>query len=94
MDREDLSPEEESLLEFLAARVEEYEDSVCPPTTVSPKDVLVHLMSAQRLEVEDLVGIFGGQENALKVMSGEASITQDQAEALGTLCGVTSALFT
>lgn len=90
---EELTPEENSLLELLSVLVEAYEDSQFPMEPSSPQNVLLHLMEARELKQSDLVDVIGSKGIVSEVVNGKRSISKAQAKALGEFFHVSPALF-
>ncbi|MFB2980712.1 type II toxin-antitoxin system HigA family antitoxin [Microseira sp. BLCC-F43] len=90
---EELSPEENSLLELLSILVETYEDSQFPEEASSPQAVLLHLMEARGLKQVDLVEIIGSKGVVSEIVNGKRSISKAQAKALGEFFNLSPALF-
>lgn len=90
---EELSPEENSLLELLSILVEMYEDSRFPLESASPQEVLLHLMDARGLKQADLVEVIGSKGVVSEIVNAKRSISKAQAKALGEFFHVSAALF-
>ncbi|HEY9599089.1 MAG TPA: transcriptional regulator [Cyanophyceae cyanobacterium] len=90
---EELTPEENSLLELLSILVEIYEDSQFPGEPSSPQNILLHLMDARELKQSDLVGVIGSKGIVSEIVNGKRSISKAQAKALGEFFHVSPALF-
>jgi HTH-type transcriptional regulator/antitoxin HigA len=90
---EELTPEENSLLELLSILVEIYEDSQFPVESSSPQNILLHLMDARELKQSDLVGVIGSKGIVSEIVNGKRSISKAQAKGLGEFFHVSPALF-
>ncbi|NER21547.1 MAG: transcriptional regulator [Symploca sp. SIO1B1] len=90
---EELTPEENSLLELLSILVEIYEDSQLSLEPSSPQDILLHLMDARQLKQSDLVGVIGSKGIVSEIVNGKRSISKAQAKALGEFFHISSSLF-
>lgn len=90
---EELSPEENTLLELLSILVEIYEDSQFPVEPSSPQNILLHLMDARELKQSDLVGVIGSKGIVSEVINGKRSISKAQAKALGEFFHISPAVF-
>jgi HTH-type transcriptional regulator / antitoxin HigA len=90
---EELSPEENLLLETLAILVEAYEDSQLPLESSSPQEVLLHLMEVRELKQVDLVEVIGSKGVVSEIVNGKRSISKAQSKALGDFFNVSPALF-
>jgi HTH-type transcriptional regulator / antitoxin HigA len=88
-----LSPEEERLLETLAILVESYEDEHYPMPEVSPNEVLKFLIEENGLKQSNLLHIFGSSGIASEVISGKRSISKAQAKKLAEFFKVSVELF-
>ncbi|MGC2235203.1 MAG: hypothetical protein WA584_03525 [Pyrinomonadaceae bacterium] len=89
----ELSPEEERLLETLAILVESYEDEHYPMPEVSPNEVLKFLIEENGLKQSDLLHIFGSSGIASEVVNGKRSISKAQAKKLAEFFKVSVELF-
>ncbi|MBD2292628.1 helix-turn-helix domain-containing protein [Anabaena sphaerica FACHB-251] len=90
---EELSLEENSLLELLSILVEIYEDSQFSLESASPQEILLHLMDARGLKQADLVEVIGSKGVISEIVNGKRSISKAQAKALGDFFNVSAALF-
>ncbi|NEQ65097.1 MAG: transcriptional regulator [Symploca sp. SIO2D2] len=90
---EELTPEENSLLELLSILVEIYEDSQLTLEPSSPQDILLHFMDARQLKQSDLVGVIGSKGIISEIVNGKRSISKAQAKALGEFFHISSSLF-
>lgn len=90
---EELTLEENSLLELLSILVEIYEDSQFPVEPSSPQNILLHLMDARELKQSDLVGVIGSKGIVSEIVNGKRSISKAQAKALGEFFHISPALF-
>lgn len=88
-----LSPEEERLLDLLSTLVERYEDEteIFPPSP--PHRTLQFLMEQNDLRQVDLVKIFGSSGRVSEVVNGKRTISKVQAKALGEFFKVSPELF-
>ena len=89
----DLSPEESALLETMAILIQAHDDrqNTLPP--VSPREMLAYLMEAGAKTAKDLLPVFGMRGRVAEVLSGNRSISKEQAKKLATLFRVTADLF-
>ncbi|MFB8792194.1 MAG: transcriptional regulator [Potamolinea sp.] len=90
---EELTLEENSLLELLSILVEIYEDSQFPVEPSSPQNILLHLMDARELKQSDLVGVIGSKGIVSEIVNGKRAISKAQAKALGEFFHISPALF-
>lgn len=93
LSRQNLTPEEDALLELLVKLIEDFEDKHYQLNTSTPHSRLVHLMDARSIEAEDLREIMGSSEAVVEVINDRLEITKKQAEDLGRLFHVDPGLF-
>ena len=89
----ELSPEEERLLELLAVLIETYEDEHYPIPELSPIEVLKFLMEERKLKQSDLFHVFGSSGITSEVVNGKRSISKEQAKKLAKHFKVSVELF-
>jgi HTH-type transcriptional regulator/antitoxin HigA len=90
---ENLSTEEEKLLDLLSNLVEEYEDEHYPMPDVPPHEVLKFLMQENDYKQKDIVHIFGSSGITSEVVNGKRSISKAQAKKLAEFFRVSVELF-
>src|SRR5262249_28524222 len=90
---EDLSPEEETLLELLAHLIEDFERRYYQPESATPLEVLHELMAANGLKQADMVPIFGSKGIVSEVVNGKRGISKANAKALGKFFNISPAAF-
>jgi HTH-type transcriptional regulator/antitoxin HigA len=90
---ENLTLEEDRLLDLLSALVERYEDETEDFPDSPPHRLLKFLLEQNDLQPEDLVKIFGSRERVAEAISGERSINKTQAKSLAKFFNVTPDLF-
>jgi len=90
---ENITPEEEKLLDLLSNLVEAYEDEHYPMPDVSPNEALKFLMEQNDLKQRDLVPIFTSSGIISEVVSGKRSISKTQAKKLAAFFNVSAELF-
>lgn len=90
---DNLTPEEERLLDLLSALVERYEDETEDFPASPPHRVLRFLMEQNDLQQVDLVKIFGSSGRVSEVVNGKRGISKAQAKALGEFFKVSPELF-
>ncbi|MEP7337230.1 MAG: transcriptional regulator [Acidobacteriota bacterium] len=90
---EQLTPEEERLLDLLSALVERYEDETEDFPDSVPHRILQFLMKQNDLQQAALVQIFGSSGRASEVVNGKRGISKAQAKALGEFFKVSPELF-
>jgi HTH-type transcriptional regulator / antitoxin HigA len=83
--RNDLTSEEDTLLELLVKLIEDFEDKHYQINSSTPASRLLHLMEAQNLKVDDLINVFGSLEVVNKAIKGELEFSAKQAEALAKI---------
>ncbi len=89
----ELSPEEERLLELLVVLIETYEDEHYPIPELSPIEVLKFLMEERKLKQSDLFHVFGSSGITSEVVNGKRSISKEQAKKLAKHFKVSVELF-
>lgn len=90
---ENLSPEEDKLLDLLSDLIEVYEDRVYPIEDATPLQMLKFLMGENDLKQSDLLHIFGSSGIASEVINGKRSISKTQAKKLAEFFKVSVELF-
>jgi HTH-type transcriptional regulator / antitoxin HigA len=90
---DNLTPEEDRLLDLLSALVERYEDETEDFPASPPHRILLFLMEQNDLQQVDLVKIFGSSGRVSEVVNGKRSISKTQAKALGEFFKVSPDLF-
>ena len=88
-----LSNEESQFLSLIVTLIEDYESKHYPMGDVSPHAVLLHLMEYSGTCENDLVGSIGPREIVAEIVSGNRSINQVEAKALGEYFQVSANLF-
>lgn len=90
---ENLSPEEEKLLDLVSDLVEKYESEHFSFPAVSPTEILKFLMEQNDLKQSDLISVFGSSGVASEVTNGKRSISKAQAKKLAEFFKVSAELF-
>jgi HTH-type transcriptional regulator/antitoxin HigA len=90
---QNLSPEEQRLLETMAILVESYEDEHYSMPEIAPNDALKYFMEERELKQKDLVHIFGSTGITSEVVNGKRSISKAQAKKLAEFFKVSVELF-
>lgn len=90
---DDLSFEENALLELLVKLISDFEEEFYPIRDASPQEVLVELMTARDLKQKDLTEVFGSKSRASEAISGKREISKSQAKALAEFFNVSVELF-
>ncbi|WP_293189318.1 MULTISPECIES: transcriptional regulator [unclassified Microcoleus] len=83
LSRNNLTPEEDTLLELLVKLIEDFEETHYQINASTPHSRLLHLMDARNLQPADLVEIIGTIEIVTQIINNQLEITNKQAEALG-----------
>jgi HTH-type transcriptional regulator/antitoxin HigA len=91
--RSELSAEEGALLELLIALIEKFEADHYPIPERNPLSTLLHLMEANEIERQDLLGVFSSLEIVNRVIEGERAIERGEAQALASYFQVDASLF-
>lgn len=90
---ENLSPEEEKLLDLISDLIEKYEDERYPFPEVPPNEILKFLMEENGYKQSDLLHVFGSSGIASEVVNGKRSISKAQAKKLAEFFKVSVELF-
>lgn len=80
---DNLSPEEEALLDVMTTLIEHYEEKAHPIPDAPPHRVLRTLMENRGLRQKDMMHIFRSSGTLSEVLSGKRAISKSQAKALG-----------
>ena len=92
-ERDDLSPEEQTLAEMLTLLIEDYEAQHYPLPRVSPNESLRALLEERGLKHKDIWPILGNKGAASEILSGHRSISKAQAKRLAEFFRVPIDLF-
>lgn len=90
---ENMSPEEDKLLQLLAKLIEDFEKRYYQPEDATPLEVLQHLMESRDVKQTHLWEVFGSKGVASEVLSGKRGISKTHARALADYFHVTADLF-
>jgi HTH-type transcriptional regulator / antitoxin HigA len=93
MSQEELTIEEETLLELWALLIEEYEGKYYPIPQATPRDILLHLIEVREIKQVELVGVIGSKGVVSEVVNGKRAISKAQAKALGEFFNVNPSVF-
>jgi len=93
LSRNNLTPEEDTVLELLVKLIEDFEENHYQINASTPHSRLLHLMDARSLEPADLVEIMDTIEIVTQIINNQLEITKKQAEALGKFFHVNPGLF-
>lgn len=88
-----LSPEEGQLLDLLVTLIERYEKEHYPIDSVSPREMLQHLMEVHGLTHKDVWLLFNSKGVASEVLNGHREISKAVAKKLADFFHVSPALF-
>lgn len=91
---EDLSPEEDAMINLFVLLVEVYEDEHYPmPKIAQPVDFLKHFMEVRGTKQIDLLPVFGSKSVISEVVNGKRSISKAHARKLADFFNVSADLF-
>ena len=93
MSRQELTPEENALLELLVKLIEDFEDKHYQINTSTPQSRLLHLMEARGLKKADLSAILGSSKVTDEILNKQLEISKEKAKALGEFFYVDPSLF-
>ena len=82
-DEEELSPEEERLVDLLSDLIQQYDEEYYPIKDLPPHEMLRSLMDDNDLGYQDIWQLFGSKDIAPAVLNGTCAISRAQAEKLG-----------
>ncbi len=89
------TPEEDTLLTLLIALIEKFEQEHYPLLEINHHSMLLHLMEAQNIQYEDLIGVIDADKNVVfELVNGKRQISKEQAKVLGKFFHVSPDLFT
>lgn len=88
-----LSPEEDRLLDLLSTLAEDWEEAHHPIPETPGYRILQHYMQIRDLRQADLQPILGPRAVTSAIVNGKRPITAEQANQLGSLFGVSPAVF-
>lgn len=95
MHRQNLTPEEDELLDLLVILIERFEQEYYAiGQTSTPHSMLLFLMDQQDIKQSDLVGVIGSEKIVSEVILGKQEISKAQAKTLGEFFKVDPILFT
>jgi HTH-type transcriptional regulator / antitoxin HigA len=94
MNKQMTSLEETRLLDLFVILVEKFESEHYPSQNLStPHSRLLHLMEANQLQSDDLIGVFGSSDLAAEIIEGKRSIDKTHAQKLSDRFNLPSTLF-
>ena len=85
--------EENAILELLITLIEKFEEENYPIPQGTPHSMLLHLMEAQDIKQENLVGVIGTREVVSEIINGKRNISKTQAKNLAKFFCVDVSLF-
>jgi HTH-type transcriptional regulator/antitoxin HigA len=85
--------EEDAILELLITLIEKFENENYPIAAGTPHSMLLHLMEANGIKQENLIGVIGSRGVVSEVVNGKRSISKAQAKALAEFFSVDVGLF-
>jgi len=90
-----LGPEESALLQLMVLLVQDYESNQngLAEESVTPLEMLKHLMEAHSHTAKDLWDVIGDKGTVSKILNGVRQISKAQAKRLGEFYGVSLAMF-
>jgi len=81
------------ILELLVTLIEKFEAEQYPIPQGTPLSILLHLIEANDIKQESLIGIIGSRGVVSEVINGKRSISKAQAKALAEFFSVDVGLF-
>ena len=93
MSRQDLTPEEDTLLALLVKLIENFEDKTYSLNYSTPYSRLLHLIESRSLEKIDLLNFLQSQGITSQLLEGEQTINFSQAKVLADFFQVSPNLF-
>jgi HTH-type transcriptional regulator/antitoxin HigA len=90
---DNLTPEEDALLELLADLIEKFEDENYPIAEAPPHRILQAVMEERGLRQADLVPILGSRAAVSRIVNGSRAISKAQAKKLSEYFRMSAGLF-
>ena len=90
---DNLTPEEDALLELMATLIERFEENHYPIPEAPGSEVLKMLMEDRDLRQRDIVHLFGSRGITSEIVNGKRSISKAQAKKLAAFFHVSAELF-
>jgi HTH-type transcriptional regulator / antitoxin HigA len=90
---DNLTPEEDALLELLADLIEKFEDGAYPIADSPPHQILQNVMEERGLRQADLVPILGSRAAVSRIVNGTRAISKAQAKKLSEYFRMPADLF-
>jgi HTH-type transcriptional regulator / antitoxin HigA len=89
-----MTPEEDALLDLLTNLIRDYEATACPPRAKSrPHEMVAFLLEQRDLKPSDLWPIIGSKGRVSEILTGQRSISKEQAKKLAAFFHVRADLF-
>ena len=79
---DNLTPEEDALLELLVDLVHDFEETHYPLPSVPPHKMVAFLLEQRGLKPRDLWAVLGSRGRVSEILSGKRAISKDQAKKL------------
>lgn len=90
---DNLSPEEDTLLDLLVHLIHDFEQRYYKPRKVTPLEMLHFLMESNGLKQADLVPILGSKGLVSDIVNGKRGISKANAKTLGEFFNISPAAF-
>ena len=87
------TPQEDAILELLVILIEKFENEQYPILQGTPHSILLHLIEANDIKQENLVGIIGSRGVVSEIVNGKRNLSKAQAKALAEFFSVDVGLF-
>lgn len=90
---DNLSPEEDELLELLVDLIHDFESKAYPIPKSAPHELVAFLLEQRDLKPSDLWPVIGSKSRVSEILSGKRSISKEQAKKLAEFFHVGVELF-
>jgi HTH-type transcriptional regulator/antitoxin HigA len=90
---DNLTPEQDALLELLTQLVETFEKRAYPRKKANPSELVAFLLEQRGLAPRDLWQVLGSRSRVSEILSGKRSVSKEQAKRLGEFFRVSPAAF-
>ena len=87
------TPQEDAILELLVVLIEKFENEQYPIFQGTPQSILLHLIEANDIKQENLIGIIGSRGVVSEIVNGKRNLSKAQAKALAEFFSVDVGLF-
>lgn len=81
------------MVKLMATIIQDFDVKQPQPEPASPREVLLHLMSANNMKQADLVGKIGSKGVVSEIVNGKRSISKAQGKILGETFNVSPSVF-